>query len=272
MLRRRARERPDNLRGMRAPEKFALWMTNNVHVDELGEYRYHPRSDAHSKQLCLLVLEDLLDACPVLLEQARRRQVVYGINARFTWESVGKTKTLDLALGLPSDEVDEGGAEPIVRASLGDVLFSCEVKSCMTEHGKSKPRLYDELSSSHEIVHQGRADAIATGLAVVNIAEEFVSPLRQRADRPVEVSYHNQPEAAAGMIKHLRGLRLRERIGEVGFEAYSTIVLDCDNRGPATLWTDPPAPQPGEADDYGTFLARASGFYEERFGEVSDAR
>jgi hypothetical protein len=51
----------------------------------------------------------------------------------------------------------------------------------MTEHGKSQPRVYDELSSSHEIVHQGRQDAIAAGITVVNVAPRFISPLRQRA-------------------------------------------------------------------------------------------
>lgn len=252
---------------MLAPEKFALWMTSNKHVDAYGEYRYHPRSDAHSKQLCLYVLEDLLENCGLIRSQAERGMLVYGINKELTSIS-GKKKTLDLAIGVPPGEVVQG-AEPITMGEISQLLFSCEAKSCMTEHGKSKPRLYDELSSSHEIVHQGWSEAIATGICVVNIAPEFVSPLRQREGQPLEVTIHKQPGAAGGMIDHLRGLRFRDAMGEVGFEAYSTIVIDCDNKGPATLWADPPAPQPGEMDVYQSFLERVCRFWEERFAGLS---
>lgn len=252
---------------MLAPEKFALWMSANVHKDAYGEYRYHPRSDAHSKQLCLQVLEDLLENCPAIRTQAERRTVVYGINIEVISAS-GKRKTLDLAIGTPA-EAPERGAEPIAMGAISDLLFSCEAKSCMTEHGKSKPRLYDELSSSHEIVHQGWPEAIASGVCIVNIADEFVSPLRQRAGQPLEVTHHKQPAAAGGMVEHLRGLRFRDQLGEVGFEAYSTIVIDCDNRAPATLHTEEPAPQPGALDAYGTYLERVCRFWEERFSDLS---
>lgn len=182
------------------------------------------------------MLADLLDACPALRSQAARRKIVFGINVRFQWPATGKRKTLDLALGPP-----DGGSpavppeQPIVAGRLADVLLSCEAKSVMTEHGKSQPRVYDELSSSHEIVHAGRADAIATGLTVVNIARTFVSPLRQTSAQALHISRHHQPAAAAAMIRHLRGLRVRSTAGEVGFDAYATIVVDCDNQGAARL-------------------------------------
>lgn len=251
---------------MLAPEKFALWMSSNTHVDAYGEYRYHPRSDAHSKQLCLYVLEDLLENCGLIRRQAAEGDLVYGINKELTSIS-GKKKTLDLAIGTPEGDAPQG-AEPIAMGEISRLLFSCEAKSCMTEHGKSKPRLYDELSSSHEIVHQGWPEAIATGISVVNIAAEFVSPLRQREGQPLQVTLHKQPAAAGGMIEHLRGLKFRDGVGGVGFEAYSTIVIDCDNQGPATLWADPPAPQPGDLDDYRTFLERVCGSWEERFSDL----
>ncbi|MBW3589858.1 MAG: hypothetical protein KY429_10605 [Actinobacteria bacterium] len=241
-------------------------MTNNRHVDKFGEYRYHPRSNSHSKALSLFVLEDLLESCTALREQAEQRRIVYGIDTRFRWDSLGKTKTLDLALGPPLIEPKTVGGEPIVKAPLADVLVACEAKSCMTEHGKSKPRLYDELSSSHEIVHQGRSDAIACGITVINIAKEFVSPTRQKSPDSVIVSVHKQPGSAGGMIEHLRGLRTRTRPGEVGFDAYSTVVIDCDNRGPATLWIESPAPQQGDSDHYDSFLDRIVSFYGDRFG------
>ncbi len=256
-------------------------MSGYTHTDRRYgfEYRYHSRSDAQSIALCTEILADLLTACSVMREQAVDHRVVYAINERFVWPSTQKPKTLDLAIGPPL------GARPPVAVDLGpepgptaelmggmhkgelaDVYFSCEAKSVMTEHGKSQPRVFDELSSSHEIVHRGRTDAIATGVTVVNIAETFVSPLRQVAGAPLRITKHKQPRAAARMVEHLRGLAIRDSASGVGFDAYATIVISCDNQGPATLRTAPPAPQPGDRDHYETFLERISRFYTERFG------
>jgi hypothetical protein len=230
-------------------------------------YRYHPRSDAHSIALCRFVLEDLLEHCLSLRDHALASKVVYGINYGFTWQRSGKTKTLDLAIGTGTpDSSLESPVAGIYRGSIDRVLIACEGKTVMTEHSKSQPRIYDELSSSHEIVHQGDRDAIAAGLAVVNIAETFVSPLRQKGVE-LHVSHHKQPQAAERMVNHLRGLPIRDNTKGVGFDAYATLVINCDNQGPATLWTKPPAPQPGDPDEYGTFLSRVSAAYAKRFGK-----
>src|SRR5262249_46542671 len=117
----------------------------------------------------------------------------------------------------------------------------------------------------HEIVHQGDPKAIAVGITVVNIADTFVSPLRQTAATPLVVTQHKQPEAAASMVRHLRGLPQRDQVGQVGFDAYATIVVSCDNQNAAELWSAAPAPQPGDADHYETFLDRICRFYSERF-------
>ena len=81
----------------------------------------------------------------------------------------------------------------------------------------------------------------------------------RRSDRKAEklhVSKHKQPHAADRMVNHLRGLPIRDAFDQTGFDAYATIVVDCDNRGPSTLWTAPPAPQPGDRDHYDTFVRR----------------
>jgi len=104
----------------------------------------------------------------------------------------------------------------------------------MTEHGKSQPRVFDELSSSHEIVHQGDREAIAAGITMVNIAETFVSPLRQKS-KDLHVTQHKQPHVAERMVHHLRGLPMRDGVDETGFDAYATIVIECDNQSPVNL-------------------------------------
>src|SRR5258708_3701264 len=191
---------------MSAPQQFAAWLTAHEHNDPIygWVYRYHSRSDAHSIALCKLILEDLLIACPTLKEQALADQIVYGINARHVFPN-GKKKTLDLAIGTVKSIKDPARfGNAIHPGEIGRVLISCEAKTVMTEHGKSQPRIFDELGSSHEIVHQGDREAIAAGVTVVNIAATFVSPLRQKGGE-LHVSKHKQPRAAERMGNHFLG-------------------------------------------------------------------
>ena len=237
---------------MLAPGRFALWLSRNHHTDKLGyTYNYHPRSDVHSKALAEFIWADLLAASHELKEDYLAGRVAYEVNYKYAWPKSRKSKTIDLA---------------IVRRRLLEkdlVLVSCELKAVMTEHLKSEPRVFDELSSSHEIVHAGDPEALALGVTTVNIARTFVSPLRQKqsSPEPLEVTRHSQPRAAESMITHLRGLPQREGGSGVGFDAYCTFVVDCDNQGSAALWTSPPAPQAGDPDHYGTFIARVSQAY-----------
>jgi hypothetical protein len=257
---------------MAAPQKFADWLDKHTHHDpQYGYiYKYHPRSDAHSIALCKFVLEDLLEKCGVLSDQAARRVIAYGINVRHIWPNK-KRKTIDLAIGKPEQVSRKINIIPGVQRaeSFTGVFVSCEAKTVMTEHGKSEPRLFDELGSSHEIVHQGSADAIAAGITVINISDTFVSPLRQTQAETPHVSRHRQPDVAKAMVEHLRGLQIRERIGEVGFDAYCSVLVDTDNVSYVRLWTAPPAPQPGERDHYDTFVQRIVAFYEQRFSVLS---
>ena len=252
---------------MVAPRLFVEWLSSHEHRDpQYGwVYHYHSRSDAHSIAICKFILADLLDTCEALRIQSLAGKVVYGINARHVFPN-GKKKTLDLAIGT-SRTLDQ--KEPLAGAlrsgEIERVLFACEAKTCMTEHGKSQPRIFDELGSSHEIVHQGDREAIAAGITVVNIASTFVSPLRQKGGE-LYISKHKQPHAAERMINHLRGLPIRNSIRNTGFDAYATVVVDCNNQGPVSLWTDPPAPQPGERDHYATFVARIAKAFTTRFG------
>jgi hypothetical protein len=247
------------------------WLTAHEHRDrKYGHvYRYHPRSGAHSVALCTFILEDLAERCRVLREHAKQGRIAYGINVVHVWPN-GKRKTIDLAVGTPAHLAPAGGTVAgIARATaFTQVLISCEAKTVMTEHNKSQPRIFDELSSSREIVHQGRQDALAAGITVVNISESFVSPLRQKSRRKIVVTRHRQPHVAEAMLMHLRGLPIREQVGKVGFDAYCSFVVSCDNLTGARLWTDTPAPQPGDPDHYDSFVARIASCYAERFGVV----
>jgi len=252
-----------------APKKFAQWMARHEHRDESYGfvYQYHPRSDAHSVALCRFIIQDLLATCDTLREQALAGTVVYGINYSHVFPLNKKKKTLDLAIGAGAPDTTKESVPGIYQGTISTLLFACESKTNMTEHAKSQPRIFDELSSSHEIVHQGEGNqVIAAGITVVNIAATFVSPLRQKSTT-LHITTHKQPQAAERMIRHLRGLPIRDESEGVGFDAYANIVINCDNQHPAKLHTKPPAPQPGDADEYGTFLTRVSSLYRDRFGK-----
>jgi hypothetical protein len=70
------------------------------------------------------------------------------------------------------------------------------------------------------------------------------------------------------MIRHLRGLPILEQVGQVGFDAYCTMVVECDNQTGATLWQAAHAPQMGERDHYQTFIERMARFYADRFSTL----
>lgn len=252
-----------------APQRFAEWLCKHIANDKkFGRtvFRYHPRSDEHSKTICRLVLEDIVASCPCLAQHAQEGKIVAGINAPYSFPN-GKMKTLDLAIGVPGP--GQVMVSPLVAIELGTIKklrIACEAKQCMTEHGKTQPRIFDELSSSHEIVHQGDRNAISAGVVVVNVADCYASPTRQvSGDGELIWTKHRQPKVTESMVRHLRGLVMRDDIDGVGFDAFATIVIDCDNVGACRLVTVSPAPQPGEIDHYLTFLERINQAYSCRF-------
>jgi hypothetical protein len=260
-----------------APQRFVDWLRGHTFVDRRGKLpaglrlQYHSRSVAHSKKLCELILEDLVDTCLPIRQHAAAGRVVYGIDYTYTWPN-GKSKKLDLAIGTPTGPVSvpfgTGMARIIGKNAIARLLIACEAKTTATEHHKSQPRIYSELNDAHTIVHQGDRWAIAAGIEMVNIATTFISPLRQRPDRPVVVTTHTQPAAAANIVEHLRKLPRRDRVDTVGLDALCTFVVELDNQGRVAPWTAPPAPQPGDLDHYDTFLHDICQAYERWFSDV----
>jgi hypothetical protein len=254
-----------------APERFAAWLQQHRHPDlRCGwDYNYHSRSDSHSEALCEMVIQDLLYESELMRDHAVQGKIAAALDRKFESPKTGKKKKLDLAVGRPSQAVQTAtvpyGGIAVVRA-LDEVFIATEAKAAMTEHIKAKPRIYDELSSSHEIVHDAKHSVIATGIAVVNFADSFVSPLRQNVGQPKHITRHPQPHYASQMVEHLRKLHMRPDDGPVGFDAFATIVISCANEppSPVLLITDVPAPQPVDRDHYAWFLRRIIRRYEEQ--------
>lgn len=252
-----------------APQKFVDWLDTRRFVDnEFGfVYRYHPRSDEHSKALCRFILEDLQQNSALIAQHLDSGKIVAGINYPHIWPTSGKPKTIDLALGIPSSSYDATKSVLAKKKDIARVLISCEAKATMTEHGKSEPRLFDELESSYIIVNDGDPSAVAAGVEVLNIADRFVSPLRQRTTE-LKWTKHNQPDVTIKMLAHLRRLHIRDGTTDKGFDAFGCIVIDCDNINYARLVVDLPAPQPGDRDYYDAFLNKIIETYESRYSAL----
>jgi hypothetical protein len=142
----------------------------------------------------------------------------------------------------------------------------------MTAHTKSKPRLHDELNSSHLAIHGSSDEAIAAGFVMLNAATSFISPDLNRADLSTNdpvISEHRQPQAVAGINSKVREIPRRGAPGEIGFDAIGIVVVDCPNDGtPVGVVSAPPAPPAGDMFHYDQMIRRAAHMYDTRFAGI----
>lgn len=257
-------------------------------------WQYHSRSDHHSKVGCWAVLADLLRTSALMRAHAATGKLVIGINHELCDFPTGRRKILDLVVARPAERV---AGEPISLSGLaqqygvllshlektevdalpsflsgkvGAVLVALEAKATMTEHSKARPRLYDELTSSHATVHGASSNALALALVMVNAARTFISPGRQVSrGEAMSVNQHKQPAAAVSIIDKLRELPRRASDQQAGFDGLGVILVDFPNDGtPVQLVNEPPAPQPGDLFHYATMITRAANEYDTRFRSI----
>jgi hypothetical protein len=272
-------------------------------------WQYHPRSDHHSKVACWAILFDLLQISPLLQRHIRDGTVAFGINHVMVNFRNGKKKALDLVVCRPSPgaastnptvarakkknksmapksfyqmvsaygiELTDGETQTLLTLpdapvrSVGSVLIALEAKAAMTEFAKARPRLYDELESSHVTVHADTNHAIAAGIAIINGASSFMSPTANpcvKYGAPKKISKHAQPKQLGLTIRHVEALPRRSDVNSPGFDALCALALDCENDAdvPVVLISDPPAQQPGDALYYDSMIARIAGWYSSRF-------
>jgi hypothetical protein len=175
-----------------------------------------------------------------------------------------------IGVQLTDNERAEFMALPSVeRRMVGSVLVALEAKAAATAHNKAESRMFDELNSSQATIHGAADQAVAVGLAVVNISETFLSPGRQGTGPTPVMNWHKQPVATESLIAKLRELPRRSGTGEMGFDALGIMIIALANDGsPVTIHTGPPAPQPGEPDTYAAMVMRAASLYDYRFSTI----
>lgn len=274
---------------MFGPEILVRSLSKAVPTGPSGElWQYHSRGDRHSKIACWGILFDLMRNCAKLREHIAAERVGFGINHEMKDFTHGRKKNLDLVLCTPSEASlkkpmtfaslvdyykivltnEERKAlkdlPELKQAKVGAVQAALEAKACMTEHVKARPRLYDELHSSHQTIHGASSTAIAIGFVMINLADIFQSPSRR------EPSHHKQPSVTERVIEKIRELPRRSSTGHTGFDAIGVVVIDCRNDGktPVELVTRFPAPAADDILDYSQTILRIAHLYESRFPQL----
>ncbi len=264
-------------------------------------WQYHSRSDRHSKVACWGILFDLLQTSNLLRAHVTGGQVFFGVNHTMRDFVHDKKKKLDLVICRPEPSAASSSRSrsgtlqdlavkwqikltpfqqaaldvlpPISQAPVGAVLAALEAKATMTEHGKAGPRLYDELNSSHQIVHASSNRALSIGFFMVSASGIFISPDRNKnlgEDEPRNVTIHKQPAAAERSINVVKGLPRRSGTSGTGYDGLAIVAVDMPNDGitPVRLVTGPPAPPPGDIFNYETMLTRVANEYDAAFTRI----
>lgn len=246
-------------------------------------WQYHSRGARHSLTSCWGVLFDLLSHSGLLREHVTTGKVVFGLDHEMHDYAANRSKNLDLVIARPSDsgwskkrnprrfselpslfDMELTAEQMTLLAKMPDPLegevgaihLALEAKACMTAFTKSYPRLYDELNSSHAVIHGSSNRALAVGLAIINVATEFVSPVG-------ELNQHKQPKDAIGAIQKVEQLPRRSGDEGVGYDGLGIVLVDLKNDGsPVTLASTPSVPQ---NYDYGRMIVRIANEYDVRF-------
>ncbi|HVF13563.1 MAG TPA: hypothetical protein VM942_03130 [Acidimicrobiales bacterium] len=246
-------------------------------------WQYHSRGGRHSLTACWGVMFDLLANSSLLREHVLSGKVVFGLDHQMHDYAANRSKNLDLVVARPHDGGWTRKRRPRLFAELpalfdmhlnddqrsalaslpnplegavGAVHLALEAKACMTAFSKSYPRLYDELNSSHAVIHGASNRALAVGLAIINVADEFVSPVGIR-------NRHDQPAGALGAIAKVGQLPRRSGDEGVGYDGLGIVLVDLTNDGsPVTLASSPPVPVNYE---YERMVVRIANEYDVRF-------
>ncbi len=239
---------------MTAPERFAAYLLKEP---------YHPRSNKHSNTLLEFLLNDLLESCPRLRDEAANGRAVYDLNRKVR---VGTSEwNVDLVLGPPASSAEEdSGSSSIRRTQPSNFHLACEAKSIMTEHRKAQRNRQRDLDALHQFMHRYDQNVVVAAITVINIAESFRSPLRRGVTK-----HKNPSDLVRASIELLRTIPVRSHpTNGPGLEANCVVVLNYNNssrKATSTVHSALPAPQPGDPLHWDSFIHRICDLYSQRW-------
>jgi hypothetical protein len=226
---------------------------------------------------------DLLSNSSLLRQHVDEGKIVFGLDHEMQDFAASRSKNLDLVIAKPNDggwnqkrsprrfselpalfdmeltvhqqELLRNLPDP-VEGAAGAIYLAVESKACMTAFTKSYPRFYDELNSSHAVIHGASNRALAVGLAIINVADTFLSPVGG-------LNSHRQPQDAHGAIAKVEQLPRRSGDEGVGYDGLGIILIDLANDGsPVTIPELPAVPRNYE---YDRMVLRVAHEYDVRF-------
>ena len=185
-----------------------------------NSWQYHSRSDHHSKVACWGLLFDLMLNCGLLREHALRGLVGYGLNHEMRDFRTGRKKNLDLVVCRPRVDIGQGPPAPsfadqaqelgilldssaaaalatlprLDELPVGAVRVALKAKACMTAFIKARPRLYDELNSSHAAIHGNSPHTHRSGPGDGERGERVHQPGKERLPIGRSVTGRHEPQ------------------------------------------------------------------------------
>lgn len=282
---------------MEGPQIVAQTLSRPGRPDRFGNtWQYHSRSDRHSKVACWAVMFELLEHSATLRRHVQTGQVIFGVNQEIKDFRTGRSKNLDLVIATPGGDVNPRpttmsdlavrwgvrltpnqqqrlvSLPQIIEGPTGMVAVALEAKACMTAHMKARPRLFDELNSSHATVHAHSDGTLAAGFVMVNQSDTFWSTDLNKHDlalvAPV-VSRHVQPHWAQKVVEKLEDLPRRTGRGQEGFDALGIVMVDMVNDGsPVRVVQGPPGPGPTDVFHYDQMLHRLAHLYDTSYSSL----
>jgi hypothetical protein len=276
-------------------------------VDRHGNrWQYYAHGDHHARVAAWAIAFDLLLQCPSLRRRAEHRRIGFVVNREMRDFWTGDKRCVDFVLGEPveSDSAFQAGVaveaalEPSTLKGLckryaivldererelleylpdlpcvpiRNIQLAVETRACMTAHAAAVPRLTRDLTSNHRAIHGAADAAIAVAFVIVNAADEFLSPGRNRfplGSRPTIVTRHAQPRDAGKVSRTLDEVPCRQAVEDEGYDALGLIALSARNDGgPVRLVTGDPAPRSGERYHYDQMVSRIVDCFEQRFAD-----
>jgi hypothetical protein len=247
-------------------ERIVDWLNQERDWSYPRNVPYHPRSDSHGGAQCRYFVDDLLCESDAIWEEAAAGELVY--QEDYEVGEGGLSWNTDLVIGPPAESVQVSldGDREMAQADPAEIYLAADAKSIMTEHQKARRNRQRDINSFADIMHHHHEKALTAGILLVNLAEQFDSPLRD----PDDITDHVHIERIVGeIIEMFDSINRSEGEISANLDGAGVVVVDHTNLindvDETELVTEPPAPQGGDRVHYRTFASQVARWFEDRF-------
>lgn len=247
-------------------ERIVDWLNQEREWSYPRNVPYHPRSDTHGGAQCRYFVDDLLYESDAIREAAAAGDLVF--QEDYEVGEGGLSWNTDLVIGPPegSVQVPLDGDREMAQGDPAEIYLAGDAKSIMTEHQKARRNRQRDINSFADIMHHHHGKALTAGILLVNVAEQFDSPLRDLDDITDHVHINR---IVKEIIEMFDSINRSEGEISANLDGAGVVVVGHSNLvediADTELVTDPPAPQPGDRTHYRTFVRQMADWMESRF-------